>query len=272
MVLAIGVGVNQAGCQTWINNHRITHPVLADPSRIVWNRFGMGYVPHNAVMDCNAVIVYTNYGFYETQIRNLIQQGLPYMVQFDHLPILSVAGWEPFEISAEITANSAFSTGYPKVIYRTDGGLWASEDMNSIGEDIFVAEFPGQMPHSTFDYYFRAEQVAGCPRSYPGQNNYYSFTIGEAAGPSPTPNPPTATPEPTPTPTPECLNDGDVNQDNQLSAADAQLTFMITLGSYTPTEIEACSADCNGDGSISSADAQDIFLAAVEGGSCADPL
>jgi hypothetical protein len=101
--------------------------------------------------------------------------------------------------------------------------------------------------------------------------------------PPPTPTPtatntptpvPTNTPSPFPTntPTPDCLKTGDVDGNGLLSAADAQLAFLIVLGQHTPTYEEECAADCNGDGIVSSADAQDIFLAVIEGGSCADPL
>lgn len=283
MVLAIGVDQNQASCLNWINRHGLTHPVLADPTRKVWRLFSMGYVPHNTVTGCDDVISYTWYGYDENAIKNAINAGLPYMIQFDHMPILWVPEWTPFTITAEITANSAFSTGYPKVFYRIDGALWTSEEMIDVGNDTFEFDFPGQSPGSTFDYYFRAEQTAGCPRSYPGPRSYFSIPIGSPTPtpipptatpipPTATPNPPTATPEPTSTPTPDCINNGDVNQDTLLTAADAQLTFLIALGTYTPTEIEACSADCNGDNSVSAADAQEIFLAAIEGGSCADPL
>jgi hypothetical protein len=94
------------------------------------------------------------------------------------------------------------------------------------------------------------------------------------APPTATPTvPPTATPAPpTHTPTPDCIHHGDVNFDGVISAADAQLAFMITLGMYSPTYEEECAADCNGDGIVSAADAQLIFLTALGSGNCVDPL
>jgi len=77
---------------------------------------------------------------------------------------------------------------------------------------------------------------------------------------------------PTPTPTPQCVNDGDVNQDSAITAEDAQLAFMIALGSYSPSPEEECSADCNGDDDVTAGDAQAIFLTALGSGTCADPL
>lgn len=58
----------------------------------------------------------------------------------------------------------------------------------------------------------------------------------------------------------DCPNDGDTNQDGDVTASDAQLAFLIALGVYTPTYLEACSADCTADGSVTASDAQRIFL------------
>ncbi len=66
----------------------------------------------------------------------------------------------------------------------------------------------------------------------------------------------------------ECLHSGDVNADAVVSAGDAQLAFLIALGSISPSPTEACAADCNGDGLVSAGDAQAIFLAALGAGRC----
>jgi len=76
----------------------------------------------------------------------------------------------------------------------------------------------------------------------------------------------------TPTATQECIHDGDVVDDDSLTAGDAQSAFYIVLGLITPTWQEACSADCNGDGSITAGDAQEIFLAVLGSGACEDPI
>jgi len=69
-----------------------------------------------------------------------------------------------------------------------------------------------------------------------------------------------------------CINDGDVTLDGEITAGDAQLAFLIALGSYTPSYEEECAADCNGDEEITAGDAQLIFLTALGSGSCMDPL
>jgi len=58
MVLAIGVGQNQATCQQWINTHGLTHPVLADPTGGVYDLFGDGFVPYNAIIDGEMILQY----------------------------------------------------------------------------------------------------------------------------------------------------------------------------------------------------------------------
>ena len=69
-----------------------------------------------------------------------------------------------------------------------------------------------------------------------------------------------------------CINDGDVNNDESITAGDAQLAFQIALGLYSPTPEEACAADCNGDESITAGDAQQIFMTALGTATCVDPL
>ncbi|MBN1297442.1 hypothetical protein JXA80_11725 [bacterium] len=95
--------------------------------------------------------------------------------------------------------------------------------------------------------------------------------------PTPTPvNTATPTPvntaTPTPSQTPLCNHDGDVTLDNEITAGDAQLAFLVALGSYTPNFEEACAADCNGDEAVTAGDAQLIFLTVLGSGACVDPM
>ncbi len=77
---------------------------------------------------------------------------------------------------------------------------------------------------------------------------------------------------PTPTAPPTCIHDGDVNMNGSITAGDAQLSFQIALGAYSPSETEFCAADCNGNSSVTAGDAQGIFAAALGLGSCVDPI
>ncbi len=83
---------------------------------------------------------------------------------------------------------------------------------------------------------------------------------------------PDATSTPTPSPTPSCFHHGDVTLDGSVTAGDAQLSFWIAMGLYTPTHQEFCAADCTGDDSVTAGDAQLVFYRAMSLGSCVDPL
>ncbi len=80
-------------------------------------------------------------------------------------------------------------------------------------------------------------------------------------------------PTPTPTPAPVCIHSGDVNNDGELSAGDAQMAFYIALEIIAPESPEQfCRANCNGDIEVSAGDAQTIFYAALGMASCSDPM
>ncbi|MBN1297847.1 dockerin type I repeat-containing protein [bacterium] len=116
------------------------------------------------------------------------------------------------------------------------------------------------------------------PASFSSTSNdqaiYYQRITTNTGSATPTPVPtPTPPSSPTATPTiPSCIHDGDVTLDGEITAGDAQLAFLIALGSYIPVFEEACAADCNGDSSVTAGDAQQIFLTALGGASCEDPI
>ncbi len=91
--------------------------------------------------------------------------------------------------------------------------------------------------------------------------------------PMPT-EPPTMVPTPEPTFTPEpCINDGDVNNDGEITSEDCQMTYMIVLGAYSPSYEEWCSADCMGDGQVTIGDAQCMHIFILgEDCECADAI
>ncbi len=67
-----------------------------------------------------------------------------------------------------------------------------------------------------------------------------------------------------------CIHNGDVNQDQSVTAGDAQLAFSIALLIYTPTTAERCSADCDGNDSVTAGDAQGVFGTALGHHLCVD--
>ncbi len=68
-----------------------------------------------------------------------------------------------------------------------------------------------------------------------------------------------------------CFNDGDVNNDDTLTAEDAQQAFSIVMAHLLPSYQQECSADCNGSGTVTAGDAQSIFGAVLGLDSCVDP-
>jgi hypothetical protein len=70
-----------------------------------------------------------------------------------------------------------------------------------------------------------------------------------------------------------CENTGDVDGSGTITAADAQMAFLIALGVIQPTQEQACAADCNGNGIVTAEDAQTIFLVVLgQVPACADPV
>ncbi|MBN1880293.1 redoxin domain-containing protein [bacterium] len=179
MVLGIGAGQSQAACQNWINTHGITHPVLSDASSTIYTLFGDGFVPYNAIMDCDDIVLYTIAGFNETAVRSTIVTALEDVIQMQHTPQHDIEDiMTPVTIDATVQAGSAFVAGFPKLFYRTNGGMWTSvEMMNTSGYD-YSADIPGQASDTTVDYYIEAQQENGCSRVLPLPNEYYSFFIG----------------------------------------------------------------------------------------------
>ncbi len=117
------------------------------------------------------------------------------------------------------------------------------------------------------------------PTSSPQPTNSPNPPTDTPNAPTTTPPPPTASSTPatgpaTPTNTPEppCRHTGDVDANGNVTAGDAQLTFQIALGQYSPTQVEECAADCNNSGTVTAGDAQQIFQTALGSASCSDFL
>jgi len=72
--------------------------------------------------------------------------------------------------------------------------------------------------------------------------------------------------------TTECLKTGDMDGSGIVSAGDAQMAFMLSIGIFEPTYRQECAADCNSDGDVTAGDAQTIFAAAIGRDSCSDNL
>jgi peroxiredoxin len=61
-------------CATWATTYGLTFPVLADINQEVWNSYNEdNYIPLNIVIDKDFVIRYKQYGYYESEIRSVIE-------------------------------------------------------------------------------------------------------------------------------------------------------------------------------------------------------
>jgi len=76
-MIAAGFDWNQPySCTSWGSTFGLTYPILDDTPNIVWNMYGMGYIPHNVVIDHTMTVRYTASGFNQTAITNTIQTYL----------------------------------------------------------------------------------------------------------------------------------------------------------------------------------------------------
>ncbi len=60
----------------WALIHNLGFPVLDDNNETIWDDYGEGAVPLNIIVDRNFVIRYKKAGFYENEIRAIIEQYL----------------------------------------------------------------------------------------------------------------------------------------------------------------------------------------------------
>ncbi|HPQ39452.1 MAG TPA: M14 family zinc carboxypeptidase [bacterium] len=167
---------------------------------------------------------------------------------------------------------------HARVRIRNDGGTWITildEDGSSGGwqwRELDISAWADEEPEVEVRFDVRADYTISQAGHY--IDDFWICGMAAGAGQvQPTPTlPPTSTPTPTPTPTSECIPHGDVNNDQEITAGDAQLAFLIALGAHSPTPFEFCAADCNGDEEVTAGDAQGVFLTALGSPTCVDPL
>ncbi len=73
MVLSIGDAETSENCQNWKNQFHLTYPIGYDENGDIYNLFGDGFVPYNVVLDRGKIIHYSQSGFDEDRLRNLIE-------------------------------------------------------------------------------------------------------------------------------------------------------------------------------------------------------
>ncbi|MCD4652947.1 hypothetical protein K8T06_03330 [bacterium] len=228
------------------------------------------YYPGGISLDGYSLVGVNGNGGADYQVIDLTGQTIPVDGYFVIAQDTDVSNYDM------IDTNVNYQNGPDNIQLRAGYTIVDAIGYGSFSSAIFAGEGTPVPIISDTDSYSRI------PDGYDTNNNIVDFLAGiltagfaneEIGEPTPTPTPGEPTPTPTVTPTGgECINDGDVNLDGQLSAGDAQECFYIVLGHTTPTYEEECAADCNGDGEVTAGDAQNIFLAVLGSGSCADPV
>ncbi|MBN1295197.1 redoxin domain-containing protein, partial [bacterium] len=168
-VLSIGVGHTVAEAKAWKQQFGLTYPVLADPGGTVWNKFGMGYIPHNTVIDDLKICRYTNYGFYETQIRNTLTTYSAPLVKIIHTFLPNTEDTtNNYRVPAEIYSGGNLLTDSIAVYWNTDGGsTFTMVQMQNSGGDSYEASIPAQPTGTTVYYYIYAAADNGKSSYYP---------------------------------------------------------------------------------------------------------
>ena len=182
MVIGIGAEESQASCLSWINTHNLQYMVLADPTRVVWNNFTMGYIPHNVVLDCNNTILYTNYGYYESTIRQHANTALASVIGVVHEPLSDTENTsDPILFEASFNSTS-FQSGYPVLAWRVaSSGLFNQIPMEHMRWESYLAQIPAQADGTYIEYYLDIRSAAGCNRIYPPgapQHDIFTFYVG----------------------------------------------------------------------------------------------
>ena len=77
MIIAAGFDWNQPySCEEWAYTFGLTYPVLDDTGTPIYNLFGIGYIPHNVIIDHQGVVLYSEAGFDQNTIINIINSAL----------------------------------------------------------------------------------------------------------------------------------------------------------------------------------------------------
>jgi len=147
------------------------------------------------------------------------------------------------------------------VLSDSDGDGLSDSEEYCFGEDLYVT--CAFLPDTDGDGYSDSQEMIA--------ETNPTDRLSHPTGPTATPTPVPGTPTPTPSPG-LCEHTGDVDSSGDITSGDAQMTFLIALGSISPTYDEFCAADCDGSDDVTSGDAQMIFLAALGGTGCIDPI
>jgi len=182
-VLGVGNGVNEAGCQTWINQWGLTHLVLADPTGIVYPQYGNGFIPYNAIIDGDGELLYGDSGYDEAAVLAAIEYGL---FHIDHVPLKdSEDNVNPFTVNSTISAFNPVVPGELVLHWNRSGGTFFNDvSLTAVGgsayTEAFTAEIPAQNYGTTIYYYLSAADTTARTAVHPvgAPTELHSFFVG----------------------------------------------------------------------------------------------
>jgi len=182
MVLSIGAGMSEATCQWWIDNFNLTHPVLADPGGQIYNLFGDGYVPYNAIIGGDLILEYTTSGYSEPAVIAMIEQLLAELLRIDHVPLPDTEdASSPYNTDCSIYTNYELISDELLLHWNLDGGSAFNDVvLTALGGDDYTAEIPAQPYGTTVYYYLAAADTGGNTATEPpdAPTELHSFFVG----------------------------------------------------------------------------------------------
>jgi len=72
----VNLGQSLVQVKSWAESRNLTYMIMLDTYGSVWNNYGMGYIPHNVVLDKDMVVLYTYFGYEESKIIRIIDEQL----------------------------------------------------------------------------------------------------------------------------------------------------------------------------------------------------
>ncbi len=141
----------------------------------------MGYIPHNTVIDDTMICQFTNYGFDESQIRNLLRTWSLPLVKILHDPLPNTEDHStPYLVEADIRSGGTLLPNSIKIYWNTNGSsTFNSSHMIYVGSDQYEAEIPAQPIGTTVYYYLFASADNGKSSSLPlsAPDKLFSFQV-----------------------------------------------------------------------------------------------
>lgn len=182
MILYIGVGESVASCAGRQEEFDLTFPVLSDLNSEIYGVFAGGEIPHLALIDYNQVMTFSQSGFDEETVTNLVNDALVEMVKIDHSPLNdteNITLTRPIEITLESGPNLIDNN--PVMHWRLSG--WDSFESKSMASNTsggYVTEVSPFPPDSVVEYYISGENINGHHRYFPpdGPMNPIRYRIG----------------------------------------------------------------------------------------------